>query len=151
MPDTRRFRTLSVRHFKGLETIDLEGLGSFNVLVGANDVGKTTVLEALFFLTGLSNLQLPVAIQNRRNLLQQLNLAEIETQKIGGGSSKLQNVRNIIQIEHDKGRRIALILDADVNFETRRVEVRDRIKELGLPVDEDAFFFDAESSGPRVS
>ena len=73
-------------------------------------------------------------------LLRQLNLAEIETQKIGGGSSKLQNVRNIIQIERDKGRRIALILDADDNFETRRVEVCDRVKDLGLPVDEDDFF-----------
>lgn len=71
MPDTCRFRTFSVRHFKGLESIDLEGLGSFNILVGANDVGKTTVLEALFLLTGLSNLQLPVKIQNRRNFIVQ--------------------------------------------------------------------------------
>lgn len=71
MPDTRRFRTLSIRHFKGLESIDLEGLGSFNVLVGANDAGKTTVLEALFLLSGLSNPQLAITVQNHRNLVVQ--------------------------------------------------------------------------------
>lgn len=73
-------------------------------------------------------------------LLRQLNLAEIETQKIGGGFSKLQNVQNAILRERDNGRRIALILDADGNFDTRCDEVRDRVKELELPVDEDDFF-----------
>ena len=71
MTDTRRFRELCVRHFKGLDSIELEDLGCFNILLGANDVGKTSLLEGVFLLTGLSNLQLPITIQNLRNFVVQ--------------------------------------------------------------------------------
>ena len=37
--------------------LELDGLGAFNLLLGANDVGKTSVLEAVFLLAGFANLQ----------------------------------------------------------------------------------------------
>lgn len=46
----------------------LDGIGSFNLLTGANDVGKTSVLEALLLLSGLSDYQLPITIQKSRGL-----------------------------------------------------------------------------------
>ncbi len=35
---------LEIRGFRGLSQLDVDGLGRFNVLIGANDVGKTSVL-----------------------------------------------------------------------------------------------------------
>ena len=46
----------------------LDGTGSFNLLIGANDVGKTSALEAIFLLTGLTNIHLPIVIQDSREL-----------------------------------------------------------------------------------
>lgn len=67
MRDGQHLDSLKVRRFRGLSDFDLDGLGSFNVLLGANDVGKTTILEAIFLLSGFPNLELPVRIQNLRN------------------------------------------------------------------------------------
>ena len=67
MRDGQHLDSLKIRRFRGLSDFDLDGLGSFNVLLGANDVGKTTILEAIFLLSGFPNLELPVRIQNLRN------------------------------------------------------------------------------------
>ncbi|MDE2956546.1 MAG: AAA family ATPase [Bacteroidota bacterium] len=64
----RSFRSLRIRQYKGLEDVSLDEMGSFNLLVGANDVGKTSVLEAIFLLTGLSNIRLPGVVQAMRQL-----------------------------------------------------------------------------------
>jgi AAA15 family ATPase/GTPase len=39
-----------------------------NLITGKNNCGKTTVLEALFQISGMSNPQLPIAINNFRDL-----------------------------------------------------------------------------------
>ena len=58
-----------VRRFKGIADIRFEHLGAFNVFLGANNTGKTSLLEAVFLLTGMSNMQLPIVIHNQRNYL----------------------------------------------------------------------------------
>ena len=60
---------LKIQGLRGLSNFELDGLGSFNILIGANDVGKTTVLEAIFILSGFLNQELPIRIQNWRNFL----------------------------------------------------------------------------------
>lgn len=67
--DGRHFDSVTIRRFRGLEDLELDGLGRFNLFVGANDVGKTSVLEAVFLLCGMGNPILLVPIQNRRNYL----------------------------------------------------------------------------------
>ncbi len=64
----QHYERVEVRRFRGLLDVDLNELGRVNILLGANDVGKTSVLEAIFLLTGLTNLQLPLAVQDWRNL-----------------------------------------------------------------------------------
>ena len=49
--------------------MELERVGAFNIFLGANNAGKTSVLEAIFLLTGMSNPQLPVMISNHRNYI----------------------------------------------------------------------------------
>lgn len=69
MTDQHRqhFDKLTIRGFRGLSSLELEELGTFNLLLGANDIGKTSVLEAIFLLTGFANLQLPIRVNNWRN------------------------------------------------------------------------------------
>lgn len=69
MNDARHLSSLHIQRFRGLEDIKLEGLGAFNLLVGANDVGKTSVLEGAFLLTGFANPELPIRVQNLRKLV----------------------------------------------------------------------------------
>ena len=68
MATDQHLNRVQIRRFRGLSELDLDGLGGFNVLLGANDVGKTSVLEAVFLLTGFVNLQLPLTVQRWRNL-----------------------------------------------------------------------------------
>ena len=71
MSESQYIKSLTVRHFKGLANFSLDGIGGFNILFGANDVGKTSVLEALFLVTGCTNLGLPVRVHNYRSHLVQ--------------------------------------------------------------------------------
>jgi hypothetical protein len=69
MKDAQHLDKLSIRNFRGLSGIELGDLGAFNILLGANDVGKTSILEAVFLLSGFPNLELIIRIQNLRNYL----------------------------------------------------------------------------------
>ena len=66
--DQAHLRSLRIERFRGLEGLELEDLGDFNLLVGANDVGKTSVLEAAYLLCGPVNLELPFRLQNFRHI-----------------------------------------------------------------------------------
>ena len=69
MRATPNWANLEIRGFRGLESLELSRLGSFNVLLGVNDVGKTSVLEAIFLLSGLGSIGLPIRVQSFRNYL----------------------------------------------------------------------------------
>ena len=67
--DGRHFDSVTIRRFRGLEDLELDGLGAFNLFVGANDVGKTSVLEAVFLLCGPTNTTVLPRLQNRRRFV----------------------------------------------------------------------------------
>ncbi len=69
MTDMQRFDRLSIRRFRGLAGLELKDIGPFNVLLGANDVGKTSVLESIFLLSGSAAPGLAMRVQNFRNFL----------------------------------------------------------------------------------
>ena len=50
-----RISRLMIRGFRGVQSGDLR-LGSHTVLVGANNIGKTTIIEALALLFGRDRL-----------------------------------------------------------------------------------------------
>lgn len=53
------FQNISIKNFRGIHSLNLEQLGQVNLFVGENNCGKTTVLESIFLLAGMSNPTLP--------------------------------------------------------------------------------------------
>lgn len=56
VPDGATFlKAVELTHFRGLSGVSLSDLGRINVLVGVNNAGKTSVLEAIYTLSRLSD------------------------------------------------------------------------------------------------
>lgn len=70
-----RFSEIEITNFRGFDYLKIENLRKLNVFVGANNVGKTSILEAVFMLAGMSN---PL-ISNRVNYLRTLLTNNIDT------------------------------------------------------------------------
>jgi len=49
------FQNIEINSFRGIKQLKLEKLSRINVLLGSNNCGKTSVLEACFLLVGISN------------------------------------------------------------------------------------------------
>jgi len=61
------FKNIHISKFRGIRDLDVTDLKNINVFLGGNNVGKTTILEAFFLLTGMSNPTLPMRINNLRS------------------------------------------------------------------------------------
>ncbi len=79
-------------------------------------------------------------------LLRHLGIDDVKVARIEGGVSKLKHVKNEIHKHHDRGRRIAVLLDADDDIEGRRNELAKQIDKLCLPVKET--FLLPDNTGP---
>lgn len=66
--------SLEVKNYRSLEHIKLEGLSRFNVLIGRNNSGKSTVFSALAFLN--KRLVLNAASEDQRRVLTDLDLSK---------------------------------------------------------------------------
>ncbi len=62
-----KFRELEISRFRGFDYIKLADLTNVNVFVGANNVGKSSVLEAISMLIGMENPLLPTRINGWRS------------------------------------------------------------------------------------
>ncbi len=63
------FKEINIENFRGIESLIINNIKQVNLITGRNNCGKTSVLEAVFLLTGMSNPQLPVTIHAFRDLL----------------------------------------------------------------------------------
>ena len=70
-----------------------------------------------------------------RCLLESLDVANVDTAVMGGGVSELPKIAPQIQRSHDEGFRVAVLLDADCDFGSRREEFLAKVEELRLPVE----------------
>ncbi len=62
------YKRLSIEHFRGIKQANLDDLGQINLFVGTNNSGKTSVLEAIFLLTGMGNPENLIKIDAFRTL-----------------------------------------------------------------------------------
>lgn len=53
------YEQIQISNFRGIQRLDMDGLGRINLLLGKNNAGKTSVLEAMFLLCGATNPSLP--------------------------------------------------------------------------------------------
>jgi AAA15 family ATPase/GTPase len=63
------YRSLRITNFRAINSLEAEDFKRVNLITGRNNCGKTTVLEALFLISGMSNPQLPITINNFRDLI----------------------------------------------------------------------------------
>ncbi len=63
------FKQIDIRNFRGIESLIIKNIKQINLITGKNNCGKTSVLEAIFLLTGMSNPQLALNIHAFRDLL----------------------------------------------------------------------------------
>lgn len=60
------YKNIKVKNFRGFNQITLEGLSKINIFLGKNDIGKSSLLESVFLITGMSNPLLPNTINQLR-------------------------------------------------------------------------------------
>lgn len=60
------FKTVTVKNFRGFKDFSLHSLERINLITGANDVGKTALLEAIFLLIGETNPALLLKVYTMR-------------------------------------------------------------------------------------
>lgn len=63
------FKKFEIKGFRGIKRLQVDDLKDINLILGKNNCGKTSLLEAIFLLIGVSNPQLIVKINQFRDLL----------------------------------------------------------------------------------
>jgi AAA15 family ATPase/GTPase len=61
-------KNIKIKNLRAITELKIDNFGQVNLLVGENNCGKTTALEALFFLIGNTNPNLPVKANQMRGL-----------------------------------------------------------------------------------
>jgi len=62
------FKNLKIENFRGITDLEVNDFRQFNLFVGKNNAGKSTILEAIFLLINPSNPELPIKINDMRNI-----------------------------------------------------------------------------------
>ncbi len=63
-----QLESLKIQNFRGFDNLEMNNFSKVNVLLGENNSGKTSVLEAIFLLSGISNPQLALTINIIRKI-----------------------------------------------------------------------------------
>jgi AAA15 family ATPase/GTPase len=59
---------IKINNFRGFDTLEIDGFSKINLFVGKNNSGKTSILESVFLLIGMSNPLLPNSINKFRGI-----------------------------------------------------------------------------------
>lgn len=62
------FKDVEIKNFRGIKSLEIKDLRQVNLFLGKNNCGKTSVLEALFLLSGMSNPYLLYSINFDRGI-----------------------------------------------------------------------------------
>jgi AAA15 family ATPase/GTPase len=62
------FKEITINGLRGLKAVSLKEFGTVNFIVGKNNSGKTSILESLFLATNPGNPDLPIRINQFRNI-----------------------------------------------------------------------------------
>lgn len=62
------FKKIEIHNFRSIESLIIDNIKQVNLITGKNNCGKTSILEAIFLLVGMSNPQLAYNIHSFRDL-----------------------------------------------------------------------------------
>src|SRR6516165_2366964 len=62
------FNKIKIKRFRGIDELELNKFKQFNLIVGKNDTGKTSVLEALYISINPGNPNLPITTNVHRGI-----------------------------------------------------------------------------------
>ena len=62
------FKSVRINNLRAITELEIDNLDRINLFVGQNNCGKTTILEAIFFLVGQTNPKLPINVNVFRGL-----------------------------------------------------------------------------------
>ncbi len=60
------FKDITIEHFRGIRNLQLNNAGQINLFLGKNNCGKSTVLDAIFLLSGFSDPSFNIRINQMR-------------------------------------------------------------------------------------
>jgi AAA15 family ATPase/GTPase len=63
-----QLESLKIQSFRGFDSLEMSGFSKINILLGKNNSGKTSVLESIFLLSGISNPELALNVNLMRGL-----------------------------------------------------------------------------------
>jgi AAA15 family ATPase/GTPase len=63
-----QLETLTIRNFRAFDHLEMDNFSKINILLGENNSGKTSVLESIFLLSGMSNPELSLRINSMRDI-----------------------------------------------------------------------------------
>lgn len=104
------YRDIKIRNFRSIKHADLEGFKRVNLLFGRNNVGKSSLLEAIFISSGQSNPVLPDSVNNLRDYRQR-KISDFELLFTNFDSS----VPIKISTNKDQNRSLSISLDQSKN------------------------------------
>lgn len=87
-----RIQSLSIQNFRGFERFEMKDLGRINLIVGTNNSGKTTVLEALSILMAHGNPSAVWTVLNRRG-----EVIWVEHEEPATGTSKFYEAQQLFR------------------------------------------------------
>lgn len=105
--------TISINNFRGIKEFTISDFKKINLLVGKNNSGKSTILESIFLLIGISNPELSIRINNFRGML-------------------LVNESNFKSLFHNGDINHSIIIEGKFTFppSTRRLEISPKLKNI---------------------
>jgi AAA15 family ATPase/GTPase len=134
------FNSLKIKHFRGIENLEINSLGRLNLFVGENNSGKTTILDALFMITNPANPKLIINTNNFRgfprideNFFSSFfhNFDISRNIEIDVSTKKLINRKLLIKI-HDKN---DLSYESDVVSNDISLDTQSSSKNFGSSID----------------
>ena len=106
------FKSLTIKNFRCFEEITIDNIDRVNLIGGINNVGKTALLEAIFLLNSLNNIEIPFGLNFNRGAIQKQTLDVEEIcewlfyQKQVGKAIKITTID-----ENDEEKELKLTLD----------------------------------------
>ena len=125
-----------INNFRGFNSLEINKLNQINLFIGKNNSGKSSILESIFLLVGMSNPLLPDNINRMRGL----NIKSAEDFKYLFHKLKINNIPEF---------------EAYFNDETKRTLKLNPIFKKGIGNSQsltlDEFSIDASSSTPNIT